>query len=240
MKHAILADVHGNLDALEAVLSDAEAQGVDRLAVAGDVVGYGAEPRACLNRLRELDAVVVRGNHDHYAGTGASMNLFTPSAQDGILWTRKRLSHADRRFLSNLPPALDADGFSLVHASLRAPLDWAYVVRPAEATAAFLCQSLPICFFGHVHVPFAFLMDDAVRRVPLGELRIEENVRYLVNVGSVGQPRDRDPRAAYAIYDDDAGTVRLRRVEYDVAAAQRKIREAGLPFRNALRLAAGR
>lgn len=240
MKYAILGDIHANLEALEAVLADAAERGVTHYACTGDVVGYNADPKACLKRIRTLKCKVVQGNHDYYAASNESMELFNPIAQKSIYWTRKQLSLLDRGFLRQLPLIVDIEDFTIVHSSLNNPQSWNYVFKEQAAEASFLNQFNSVCFFGHTHVPLAFVKDEIVEKGFYETLQIRPGCKYLINVGSVGQPRDRDPKAAYVIYDLDERTVSMHRIGYDRETTQRKIRAAGLPFRNALRLNHGR
>lgn len=241
MKYAILGDIHANLEAMEAVLNDADQQGVTHFACTGDVVGYNADPKACLKQIRSLGCKIVQGNHDYYAGCNESMELFTPLAQKSIYWTRKQLSLPDRKYLRTLPLIEDIENFTLVHSSLSGPQRWNYIFKQTAAEVHFQNQFNNVCFFGHTHVPLAFVQgEQAVEKGFYDVLTIRQGFKYLINVGSVGQPRDRNPKSAYAIYDLDAQTVTMRRLEYDMPKAQKKIRAAGLPFRNALRLERGR
>lgn len=240
MKYAILGDIHANLEALKAVLADAAEQGVTHYVSTGDVVGYNADPKACLQLIRNLKSTVVQGNHDYYAACNESMELFTPMAQKSIHWTRRQLSPFDRRYLRQLPMIVDVENFTLVHSSLSNPHRWSYIFKRKAADANFRNQFNPVCFFGHTHVPLAFVKDDGIEKGFYETLHIRPGKQYLINVGSVGQPRDRNPKSAYVIYDLDEQTVTMRRVEYDIETTQKKVRAAGLPFRNALRLASGR
>ena len=240
MKYAILGDIHANLEALSAVLKDAEEQGVTHYACTGDVVGYNADPKACLQMIRSLKCATVQGNHDYYAACSESMELFTPMAQKSIHWTRKQLSAFERKHLRHLPLILDVETFTLVHSSLSNPHRWSYIFKKKAADANFRNQFNPVCFFGHTHVPLAFVQGETLEKGFYKSLHIKPGLQYLINVGSVGQPRDRNPKAAYAIYDLKEQVVSLRRVEYDIEGTQKKIRKAGLPFRNALRLTSGR
>ncbi len=240
MKYAILGDIHANLEALRAVLADAETQQVTHYACTGDMVGYNADPKACLQLIRRLGCMVVQGNHDYYAACNESMELFTPMAQKSIHWTRKQLSPFDRKYLRQLPMILDVENFTLVHSSLNNPRLWSYIFKRKAAAAHFRNQFSQVCFFGHTHVPLAFVKDGTISTGFYETLRVRPGAQYLVNVGSVGQPRDRNPQAAYAIYDLEEQTISMRRVEYDIETTQRKVRAAGLPFRNALRLENGR
>jgi predicted phosphodiesterase len=240
MRYAILGDVHANLEALSAVLEDASQQGVTHYACTGDVVGYNADPKPCLQIIQRLKCKVVQGNHDYYAGCNESMELFTSRARKSIDWTRKQLSPFDRKYLRQLPMILDEENFTLVHSSLSNPHRWSYIFRSKAAEANFRNQFNPVCFFGHTHVPLAFIKGKTIEKDFYETLHIQPGLQYLINVGSVGQPRDRNPKSAYVIYDLDEQTITMRRVEYAIENTQKKIRAAGLPFRNALRLANGR
>lgn len=228
MKYAIMADIHANLEALEAALKDAREQGCSRHAFLGDFVGYCADPKACLEIIRSMDAPFVKGNHDEYCATDGLPDRINLRAARLVDWTRKRLSYEDRRWLGTLPYLATVENFTLVHATLDVPARWGYVFDTVAATASFAQQETQLCFFGHTHVPVAFVRDGTITGGAYSTLRIEAGKQYFVNVGSVGQPRDNNPKAAYAIYDLDESTVELRRVEYDAEAAQRKIRDAGL------------
>lgn len=240
MKYAILGDIHSNQEALNAVLIDAEKQGVTHYACTGDVVGYNADPKTCLQTIRSLKCKIVQGNHDYYTACNESMDLFTPMAQKSIRWTRKQLSAFERKFLRHLPLILDIENFTIVHSSLNNPHRWNYIFKRKAADANFRNQFNNVCFFGHTHVPLAFIKGPTIEKGFYDTLNIRPGFQYLINVGSVGQPRDRDPKAAYVVYDLEAQTVSMRRVEYDIETTQKKIRVAGLPFRNALRLSNGR
>ncbi|MDH3981446.1 MAG: metallophosphatase family protein [Kiritimatiellaceae bacterium] len=241
MKYAILGDIHANLEALTAVLKDAEEQGVTHYACTGDVVGYNADPKACLQLTRNLQCKIVQGNHDYYAACNESMELFTPMARKSILWTRKHLSLFDRKFLRQLPMIIDIETFTIVHSSLSNPHRWNYIFKRNTAEANFRNQFSNVCFFGHTHVPLTFIKGNGpIEKGFYETMHIRPGYQYLINVGSVGQPRDRNPKAAYAIYDLKAQSVTMRRLDYDMETTQKKIRAAGLPFRNALRLNHGR
>jgi predicted phosphodiesterase len=241
MKYAILGDIHANLEALKAVLDDAAEQGVTNFACTGDVVGYNADPKACLQLIKKKNIQVVQGNHDYYASCNESMELFTPMAQKSIRWTRKQLSAFERKYLRHLPLIVDIEEFTIVHSSLSNPHRWNYIFKRRAADANFRNQFNAVCFYGHTHVPLAFVKgENSLEKGFYTTLQIKPSYQYLINVGSVGQPRDRDPRAAYVIYDLEKQTVTMRRVDYEIPQTQKKVRAAGLPFRNALRLAHGR
>lgn len=240
-RYGILGDVHANWAALEAVLADAEGQGINRWACVGDVVGYNADPVPCLHKVRELCGPhIVKGNHDQYCGAGGDLSGFHPLAAAVVKWTREQLSAEERRWLADLPYAKPVENFMMVHGTLDGPEMWGYVFDPLQAEASFAYQMSAVCFFGHTHMPMAFEKAGVVRGGLYTKLKLFPGRKYYINVGSVGQPRDGDPRAAYAIYDMRDDTVELRRVEYDIEATQKKIRAAGLPERAASRLAVGR
>jgi diadenosine tetraphosphatase ApaH/serine/threonine PP2A family protein phosphatase len=240
MRIAVFSDVHSNLHALGSVLEDARGQGCDRFACAGDVVGYNAWPNECAEIVGGLACPVAQGNHDYRASADPPPDDFTPAAQAALDWTRRRLSPRWRDWLKALPARSRGRGFSLVHSPENDPPRWTYVREPAEAEAPLRRQKSSVRFSGHTHAPKAFSLDGTVRREPLTPLRLRPKARYLVDVGSVGQPRDGDPRAAYCVFDTDLKEIVLRRVEYDIGAAQKSVLEAGLPPRLAERLALGR
>jgi len=240
MRFAILSDIHANLEALTAVLEDASRQQIDRYVCLGDIVGYNANPKECLDIVREMNMACVKGNHDEYCSGESALEGFNPQAAMAIEWTRNQLTPWDRQWLHDLKYVRMVMGFTIVHATLDGPQRWAYVFDKLKAAAGFTYQNTKLCFFGHTHVPVAFVRDTSVRGGSYSKFRLEPGKKYFINVGSVGQPRDGDPRAAYVIYDSNQGTIELRRVNYDIETAQKKILEAGLPRRLAERLAVGR
>lgn len=241
--YAVLGDIHANIDALNTVLTDARAQGVTDFVSVGDVVGYNAAPVECLRIVRdELKCPVVRGNHDNYVSwLDTSLDDFHPAAAQVVEWTRQQLSPEDLQWLHDLPLQRPVMGFTLVHSTLDMPDHWGYVFDTQQAEAHFNYQRTQLCFHGHTHVPmiYAATPGGVVRYEPC-DFTIELGQRLFINVGSVGQPRDGDPRASYVIYDPATRQIRFRRLEYDVAAAQARNRAAGLPERCSLRLEAGR
>jgi predicted phosphodiesterase len=240
MRFAILSDIHANLEALEAVLKDAKEQQCTHFVCLGDVVGYNANPQECVARIRELNCPVVKGNHDEQASILESSRDFNELAERAINWTREHLAEEDKEWLASLPYQRQVRDFTIVHATLDRPEQWGYVFNNLDAAASFTYQHTPICFFGHTHVPMAFIRDEAVRRVRIDELAIDVTKKYFINTGSVGQPRDGDWRAAYCVYDIEKNVVEQRRLEYDLKTAQKKIVQAGLPPLLAERLASGR
>jgi diadenosine tetraphosphatase ApaH/serine/threonine PP2A family protein phosphatase len=243
MRAIVVADVHANLDALDAVLGDAEALGpLDALWCLGDTVGYGAEPDACIERLRTYRHEAIAGNHDLAAIGAMSTADFNPHAAAAARWTAAHLNDESKAWLSGLPMVLTVAGeFTLVHGSLVDPV-WEYLVFPEAALQHLRLQETPYGFVGHSHLPLAYAEGSEGDRSMLEHEAVLplEATRFVANPGSVGQPRDGDPRAAYAIVDTDSRLVTFRRVEYDIAAAQRKIRDAGLPEVLAARLSLGR
>ena len=239
MRYAVIADIHANLDALQVVLEDIKQQKCTHVVCLGDVVGYGADPKACLDIIRGMNIPVVKGNHDEYIGVDENPDGFNDAAAEAVTWSRNQLTLEDRQWLRELKYFRLVANFSIVHATLDAPQRWGYVFEKLEAAASFTYQNTQVCFFGHTHVPVAFIRDTGVRGGTYSKFRVEPGKKYFVNVGSVGQPRDRNPKAAYVIYDLPQQTIELRRLDYDIAAQQRKIRAAGLPERLAERLATG-
>ncbi len=240
MKFAILGDIHSNLAALDAVLADARQQGVTDYVCVGDIVGYNANPRECLEIVRSLQAVAVRGNHDHYCSHEVNLKDFHSLAAEVVQWTREVLSTEELSYLRNLPLSAPVETFTIVHATLDTPEMWGYVFDKFEAESHFNYQTTSVCFYGHTHVPIAFERSDYVRAGVYTRIKVRLGKKYFINVGSVGQPRDGDPRAAYVVYDLMDNMIELRRVAYDISLTQKRIKEEGLPERLALRLATGR
>ncbi|MDB6025793.1 MAG: Metallophosphoesterase [Verrucomicrobiales bacterium] len=240
MKYAIIADIHGNLEAFQAVLEDIQAQKCTHVACLGDVVGYGANPKECLDIVRQMNIPCVKGNHDEMCSVDDTMEGFNPAAAEAVLWTRQQLGEDDKKWLRDLKYLKLVTSFTIVHATLDMPQRWGYVFEKLAAAASFTYQNTSVCFFGHTHVPVAFIRDTVVRGGTYSKFRVEPGRKYFVNVGSIGQPRDGNPKAAYVIYDMDEGSIELRRLDYDIATAQAKILAAGLPPRLAERLSFGK
>ncbi len=265
MKYAILSDIHANLEALNVVMDKCAQCGVEKYVCLGDVVGYNANPSECLEILRKVDLIgCVKGNHDEYASSeDEEMVGFNPHAREAVLWTKSHLSEEQQRWLAALPmkKTIRGTNMTIVHATLDSPEAWGYIFDVHHATDNFSYQFTQLCFCGHSHVPIAFSKRPLTmggenpiqeiiewrtpKNLPEGELldameiKLETGWKYLINVGSVGQARNRDPVASFAIYDSGNATVTRYRLDYDIAAAQAKIREAGLPDRLALRLERG-
>lgn len=239
MRFAIFGDIHANLEALQAVLADAKEQKCTHHVCLGDIVGYNANPRECIQIIRDLGCPVVQGNHDEQACVNDSQEIFNPLADAAIRWTREHLSDEDKKWLASLRLIRQVRDFTIVHATLDTPHQWGYVFNQLDASASFNYQFTNLCFYGHTHSPRAYVRDTAIRSLPLDVLQIEPGKKYFINAGSVGQPRDGDWHAAYCIYDTDRNIVELRRLEYDINTAQDKVVDAGLPQRLADRLALG-
>lgn len=240
-RYAIIGDIHANLEALQAVVEDARSCSVTHFACVGDVVGYNASPSECLNLIRELDCVTVRGNHDHYVANDECLEDFHPLAASVIAWTRRQLDDEQMKWLRGLPFHRLTGGFTLVHSTLDLPEKWGYVFDTLEAEAHFNYQTTSVCFHGHTHVPLVFeKRSNVLLREDPAKVQVHFGSKYFINTGSVGQPRDGDPRSSYVLYHAKSREIEFRRIQYDVAAAQRKNRKAGLPDRLAQRLAQGR
>ena len=240
MKYAIIADIHANLEAFQVVLEDIQAQKCTHVACLGDVVGYNANPKECLDLVRDMKIPCVKGNHDEYCSIEGDLEGFNPHAAEAVNWTRQQLTEEDREWLRELRYVRLAANFTIVHATLDGPQRWGYVFDRLAAAASFTYQNTAVCFFGHTHVPVAFIRDTQVHGGTYSKFKIESGRKYFINVGSVGQSRDGVAKATYATYDFEEGSVELRRLDYDIPKTQAKIRAAGLPERLAERLAHGK
>lgn len=251
MRILVLSDIHANLEALEACLAAAPAH--DRVFNLGDIVGYGANPNEVADRARQLGNTLVRGNHDKACSGLISLEGFNPIAGLAVLWTQQELTAENLEFLRGLPagPISPLDGLKCVHGSARDEDEYVLVAR--EAYGLLAEADALLTFFGHTHIQCGFCM---VQETSLGQvlvpnyaspqgkqhfqIHLKPGAKYLINPGSVGQPRDNDPRAAFMLYDQSEASITFYRIPYDIPAAQKKIRAAGLPDRLADRLAEGR
>tara|TARA_R110002126_G_scaffold6119_4_gene32211 strand:+ start:9424 stop:10158 length:735 start_codon:yes stop_codon:yes gene_type:complete len=233
MRYAVLGDVHSNISALEAVLKDARAVGVDRFLCVGDVVGYGAAPSQAIEMLREIDCGVVKGNHDAAVTGELNPVCFNPMAREAVAWTRSQVSEEDLDWLKALPMVFHVEHATVAHGTFDKPEHYKYVMATEDADPSLDTQPLPVCFVGHTHVPVSILRlrEDPDRTsytlstlVDLGEAE-----KALCNVGSVGQPRDEIPAAAWGLFDATTQHLEIRRVDYDIQREADRIREAGLP-----------
>jgi len=244
MRYAILADIHANLAALTAVLKDIEVKGgVDEIWCLGDIVGYGPEPAECIKLLRKYKPVCVSGNHDLGATGKLELTFFNPPAAEACRWTAEHLSAADILYLSELPATIKRGDFLLAHGSPKDPA-LEYIMSPSIAERNFAHFDTRFCLAGHTHVPVAYKLEEkgmvatVALRPGIGLVMIEH--RIILNPGSVGQPRDGDPRASYGIYDSEGEIFRLYRIPYDIRATQDKMMQAGLPIQLVTRLEQGK
>lgn len=240
MKIALFGDIHANWEAFEAVLADADAQGCDSYVCLGDVVGYNADPVKCLEKVQEMGCPVVKGNHDEDAGGEHSLEMMNPTAAEALQWTRDQLSAEQREWLTRMRMVRQVEDFTIVHSTLDQPNVWNYVTNKFDAMSNFSYQFTQVCFHGHTHVPRVFVRGTRVQELEPDSVAIEPGMKYFINAGSVGQPRDGEWKASYCIYDTDNKIVTFRRLEYDIETTQKKIIEAGLPKILADRLATGR
>lgn len=240
MRFAIFGDIHGNLEALEAVLAECAGCVIDAYLCLGDIVGYGANPESCVNRIRGIGALAVCGNHDHAVIGAQNLSYFNVHARDAVMWTSQQLSNESKSWLRSLSLVEHLPDFSIVHGSLHSPELFNYVQTIKDADYNFRQMDKPLLFLGHSHYPLAFFDTTPMTYTLDPIIPLDLSVKTVINVGSVGQPRDEDPRACFAIYDSGATLVELRRVEYDIEAAARKILDAGLPQTLALRLNLGK
>ena len=234
MKFGIFGDVHGNLEALEAVLADMEEHEVTHPLCLGDLVGYGASPAECVEVIRALGCPVVRGNHDDLVTQAKNPSSFAEPARLSLDYARRQLQPSQLNFLRRLPLIRVEDPVTLVHATLDGPESWGYISTRLEAQTSFLYQKTLLCFVGHTHRPCAFVQEREVRPLEFRQVdvhpdRTKGGRKFLFNVGSVGQPRDGDWRAAYAIFSPEEHSVDLRRVNYNIEKSSSKIIKAGLP-----------
>lgn len=236
MKTAVISDVHSNIEALSAVFSELEQTGIERVICLGDIVGYGADPDDCLHLIKDKCEVVIRGNHDSAVSGSDEYSSFNPEAEEAIYWTRNRISEEWKSYLESLPMIFEENGIIYVHASPHKPERWSYIVSREDALFEFRYFKGSAAFIGHSHLSGIFCHDGDTFD---NEVILNEEKRYIINVGSVGQPRDGNSNAAYAVYDDKLKSVNINRVAYNVESAAEKIIDAGLPNFLSSRLTAG-
>lgn len=242
MRYAIFSDIHSNLEAYEAVLKAIEGEKVGKYCCVGDIVGYGADPSACIDKTRQLNPCIVAGNHDWGAVGSTDITYFTQNAKEAVIWTGGVLTQTDKEYLKNLEVLYKKD-FIMVHGSLNKPERFEYMLGLSEAYVTFsLMDKEDMCFVGHSHVAGIFVRDAKgdISYNSWPQVKVEKGNKYIVNVGSVGQPRDCDPRAAYCVYDTENGMIEIKRLQYDIKRAQEKIIKANLPRILAERLSIGR
>lgn len=239
-KYALVSDIHANLEAFSAVLEVIEKEDCDEIICLGDIVGYGANPRECIKLVRDYEMKTIAGNHDFACIGRTNINYFNTYAKEATLWTRKVTTDKDKEYLSELPLVDYHENFTVVHGTLYHPELFDYIQTTYDAYLSLQLLENQICFLGHSHVPMTFFQGDLISYTLNPHVKVDDGVKALVNIGSVGQPRDDNPRASFALYDSDSNEIEIRRVEYDVEAASEKIIKAGLPAPLAERLKYGR
>ncbi|MBI5145389.1 MAG: metallophosphoesterase family protein [Candidatus Omnitrophica bacterium] len=242
MRYAIFADIHSNLEAFDAVIQALNQESIDKYLCLGDVVGYAANPKECIQKVRDLAMITVAGNHD-WASVGLfSLDYFNPVAAQALLWTKRNLDEQDRYFLESLKLIYKNEDLTLVHATLNNPQDFNYMDNTYIAAETLGLLENNICFIGHTHRPGIFIKDkeDSVQYKEVDKIDIKEGSKYIINVGSVGQPRDGNPDAAYAIYDTKKKQVEIQRISYDWETTRKKIHATSLPKFLGDRLLVGR
>jgi diadenosine tetraphosphatase ApaH/serine/threonine PP2A family protein phosphatase len=240
MRCAIFSDIHGNLEALTAVKRKLNLMAIDRHYCLGDIIGYGANPRESLQMIKELTRLSVMGNHEWAVLGHDDMTSWHEAAREAVLWTRGQLKTEDLEFLSRLPFYQETEYFAMTHGAYPDPEEFVYLEDLTTARRMMVCAPRPVMFIGHTHVPLIIQGRPGEEFFVSGrQVTVVPGAQYIINVGSVGQPRDGNPLAAFAVYDTQGATVEIHRVEYDIAAAQEKIRRAGLPAMLADRLSMG-
>ncbi|TLD41372.1 MAG: Diadenosine tetraphosphatase [Candidatus Jettenia ecosi] len=238
MIYGIIGDIHSNYDALTAVINELRLEQVDKILCVGDIIGYAAEPVKCIDLLRELNCISVAGNHDYAVVGKFPLCYFHADARSAVLWTAKQLSDEHVSFLENLPLIEKLEGITLVHGALNHPEFFDYIITCPDAQLNLDILKTPVCFYGHTHVPLGIFLDkEGTMHIERGNVfDLNGAEKAMINVGSVGQPRDWDLRASCAIYNVEEKIVKIKRVKYNINEAVEKIYSAHLPGINALRL----
>jgi len=240
MRYAIISDIHGNLEALQAVIKECKDQGARAYFCIGDIVGYGANPIECIDIVRDLKALCVAGNHDWGVSGKLDIKYFNPFAKEAIFWTQKILSKGYINYLNNLKTIIKQEEFILVHGTLNKPKKFGYLNDINKAFDTFYLMDRNICFIGHTHIPQIMIKKgNNIFYSEEQSIKINPEYKYIINIGSVGQPRDGNPQASYCIYDPDLERVEIKRIDYDIKSVQNKIILAGLPSVLARRLTIG-
>jgi diadenosine tetraphosphatase ApaH/serine/threonine PP2A family protein phosphatase len=243
VRYALLGDIHGNTEALDTVLKAIRDNKADKIVCLGDIVGYGAEPVKCLETIMDLKCDVIAGNHDWAAVGKLSIDCFNAYAKAAAIWTREQLTQAHKDFLSNLPLTITYEHFAVAHGTFHQPEAFNYIQTVFDAQQSFAALKelgAKLGFLGHSHVPVGFFDTDPITYTLDQEIPIDDEVTVIVNAGSVGQPRDENSKASFAMLDTETKQVAIHRVEYDIDATAAKIRAAGLPEILALRLYQGK
>jgi len=241
MRYGIFSDIHANLEALESVLAAYQDQNIDCYLCGGDIVGYAADPNQCCQLVEQHAQNSVAGNHDYGCIGAVSMDYFNQVAKEAVIWTKSHLDKKNSSYLKSLPLVFKNKDLTLAHATLDEPGDFNYLFDGFTAWKNFRIQDTPVCFVGHTHVPGVFVYKNKkdIEYLKQDEIVISKRNRYIVNVGSVGQPRDGNPLACYCIYDSTKARVLIKRAKYNIKKAKKKIIQAGLPRFLAERLGAG-
>lgn len=241
MRCGIFSDVHSNLEALETVVHAFENERIDRYFFVGDAVGYGPNPHECIEIIKGLQGVCIAGNHDWATVEKIDMRYFNPMAKEAIRWTRLKASREDMAFLDKLELVFIGDEFIAVHGTRQEPSFFHYLMDKIQAEEMFELMERNLAFVGHSHLPGVFIKNkNSIRYLTCSDIQLEPGCRYIVNVGSVGQPRDGNPMAVYCVYDTETGIVSIKRTNYDIETTQKKIFQVGLPPFLAARLETGR
>ena len=242
LRYGIFSDIHSNLEALDAVIEGYKKEKIDRYLCVGDVVGYAANPKECIEKVRSLAMITIAGNHDWASVNLFSTDYFNPLAKEAVSWTGYNLDEQGRYFLEHLMLIYKNEDLTMVHGTLDEPADFNYMTDDYIASRTFELLETNICFVGHTHVPGVFIKskDGRIEYQEESSVDIKEDNKYIINVGSVGQPRDGNPQAAYCIYDTKKRNVRIQRISYDIRTARKKIINEGLPEFLGDRLLVGR
>ena len=231
MRYAIFSDVHSNIEAFQFVLKEIEKLNIDQRLFLGDIVGYGANPNEAIDMLKSSADIILAGNHDYAAVDMTDITYFNPHAKEAILWTKEILKQDHKEYLKKLPVTMVVDNITLAHSSPKEPLMWHYIINTFDAMENLDYFNTPLCFIGHSHYP-AIIESDASGRINTPKdkiIKLNSNSKYIINDGSVGQPRDRNPDASFIVYDSSNMTIEFKRVPYDIKSAQEKMRREGLP-----------
>lgn len=241
MKVCLLGDIHANFEALKAVLEYADAQRIKHYVCLGDIVGYGGSPLECIHEIQALECPVVAGNHDFAVVGYTSDDYFNPYAKDAVAWTRNQLGPEETEFLTSLPYVHhDLNDFTVVHSTLDEPEKWGYVLNFFDAEKCFKYLKSKVCFIGHSHIPLIIEKGPTTEAIYEAHYKLYPDCRYIINIGSVGQPRDGNNKACFAIFDTEELEIEIIRLDYDIAKAQAKIVDSGLPEVLADRLGVGK
>ncbi len=240
MRYGIISDIHSNLEALEAVLDAFSKEEIDIYICVGDIVGYGADPHACIKKIRGLNIVTVLGNHDAGCIGFTNLSYFNAHAKAAVVWTKETLDQSDLEYLKTLKLVIEVDDFTITHGTLDDPEAFHYILDTYQALRSFDAMKTKILFVGHSHVPGIFVFEnDNLKYFYKEKIKLSKDTKYIVNTGSVGQPRDGDNRASFVTYDTDRKEIHIKRIGYDIKKVQEKILKAGLPSFLADRLGSG-